>query len=1561
MKNLYTTHVPIERLKAFSAILMLIIVLSGAKVMAQPAVYTTQQAFAANIPYNIVNPNLRVDTADWTQGKILGTSTAPNDFEWVNAVANPAAGNVNIAGFPAGAGFVRYINRTVAYGGGVAGVNYAAPGDQAFLATRSLDFSGHTLYNAAADTFGFAMWRDNSGGALLGVLDYIEVYINTSPSTTGATLLSERISASNRVHRSTTQAPVTGTPGWNWYSYTVPNLASYVSPTGGSSNVYIIIVGTSAGGNNIYLDNFNLSRWPTNMQVVNSTLFYQENADVGKGSLSNLLLGVSVTTKGSVNPLRLDGATFSSNGSTNWLGDVTASYAYFTGGSSNFATAGGAVSMPSLGVAGPGVGTFNYGWWSAGCPAPLTPASMNLNPGSENYVWYAVDVNVAATAGNYIGADFQFATVRPGGTCTYYGNVGSSTNLIANPILPQTLGQARQIDQSYTIPTYTVGTSFLGYNQNDYVSAVNLIGDNGTQLNNYDHDAICGVCVPSALSPAHCIRLACHPPDYTQFKPLNLATYRNRIVQLTVGFGKRGLGPAYTLKSQPGEWPFNSNNIAVFIDWNKDGDFTDSYNGLGGPISENYGTKTMLNGDLNNYPILAWPANTTWTIDVPDKADVVTNVGGAGGPIFLGNVRMRVREVFAATNIDPVASIYTFGEVEDYTIQVLDACPAPATNVCKWIGNTNDWNAATNWCPAKPTINDMAYIPLVSAPFVYPTIKENTTATCRILKLMDNGAGAGAQLNIDATKNGLLLVSDDVIIGQSAPVAGSNANINVISNFQNTLTIPGKSSVPPLGLALLNQTPFRANAQAKTQIAYTPAELAGTFGWKQGDVIDQISIEVNNISGGAGPSTFQNFRIQAYLVSGAAITFPFPAPANTSISVSTVTGPYMGNIVLGWPKTIYTGAPLTLNMPQGVNGTQAGGNYFTFVLPNTLPSNTLIWDGASNLVLSFENWTSVGIAPVKSYVLYDEPNGAFNVLSVNYNTVPGAITGYNIDGAGHWTGGSNPFITATVSNNRPRLDFKWHRPYDKAVLVIGGDWINNNKGVKAPSVVPGSDGFRAGYSLVSFDPVTATRSTVNSPGLTGINFWNTAVQPASLGGALADIDQDITSLNDARTVFNQLEIKKATATAKAVRLNSNILSVFGANADSLALTTGELYLNRREFTLQNSNASYLARLAGGGWIRSEDNSGGAGVAGNVQSKFTWKISTGTTGNYVIPFKGAPANVFNFSYNKAIAGEDVGDLTVATYGTPIWNNTPYPVAPQPVMSMTTNPTPIIVDATPWTVDRFWYIKRTTATPLTGTINFEYDNAEGTVTANYVATEMKAQRYEVTGVTPGWHVPYPGQSDASVAGKSSVTHSAAYIDNTYNIWTVVHINGIQSPLPLSITNFSAKQIDKRVKLWWNVQSETNVTNYSIERTVDQSFYELITSKLPTGPSNSILNYEAWDNKPLRGTQFYRLASSNTDGSVKYYGPVSVNFGTAGLFEITNVVASDNASIKVDFNYDSSLPFTYMVTDMLGNVVAKGDSHNAASGENSIVIPINLAHGIYAISLINDEKTVSQKLVY
>lgn len=1548
-------------IKTLSALVMIIasMLMSIDKVSAQAATYI-QETFAGptpNLP-TLGMVNFKVDTFEWNQDRIVGPSGSPNNFVLVNASTLPIANNVNIAGFPVGANFVKC-------GNGVLG-NTA--GNSAFMATRALDFSGHTVYNALSDTLGFAIWRDNTAG-MVNVLDYIEVYISTTRDLSGAMLLKEYTTNQTKIYRSTTQTPLGGINGWNWAKFKIDttgvgaNALNFVGPNA-SSNAHIIVVAYSAGGNNMYLDNFNMPVWRTNMVVTSAVLFSQSILDVGKGSTNNEISCVRITTRGSANPVTLGSALFYFNG-TNFTQDVVGSRCWFTGGNSTLGTTGNALQMPAINTLGFGL---EYGC-TASCASCAT--TFTLNSGTENYLFVVYDISGTAVAGNAVGADFACISTK-NGTCSYFSGIGSiSAPISATPPSAQTFGNVRHIDVSYFIPTYSAGSSYQNYNQNDFVSAVELVGDNGSRIRNYFHDNTCNACLSGGTN---CYRVGCHTApynDYTIFAPTNIAGpgpagfpagFRDRFVQLTSGKGVRSGSPAYTLYAQAGSWPFNSNNIVVMVDWNKDGDFDDTYTTGGVSISENYGTRTMLNGDLASFPVASWAGINTWVINVPNStgetvtdagADPASDLSRNTSQLFLGNVRLRVREVFAANPIGYTTN-YTWGETEDYTIQVLPDCPSPSSDVCKWIGQDSDWNNPGNWCPSIPTLNKVAYIPVVSAPYVYPTILSGTNAEMRQLNISD-----GAQLKVDAPQGGSMKVLDDVNIGWNN--INSTASINVNSSFTPRITIPSKTSIPPAGLALATVTPFRSNKQGKTQIAYSRTELASVYGWKVGDVIDQIGLEVGSITIGPGISNWQNLRIRAFSMSSVK-TFVFGAPNGTKISVEAAdAGVLSSTTIYGLPyvSTPFAAAPVfTLNMPNATGGTELNGNYYTI---NLIPG-AFVWDG-NDLVLSIE-YSSItgGILPQFGYNLYTENSGAFRTLAISYNTVGSTITGWNIAGPYCYFNGSayvNTFptngITTTVSSIRPRLDFKIRRPYSIFPITVGGDWVNNNRNTTATyPLIGGSAGFVAGYSKVIFDP--AGRALVSSPGLVGTNATYYIGTPGI--GLLSNVDQDITSGSNASTVFNQLVINK-TGTG-VVKQSSGLATLVGAYADSLALTAGEFKLNRKEFTLTNSSPSYL--VSAGGWLRSEDNS--SAPLGVMQSKFSWNIGTGFSGAYTIPFKGASATLFNLVLTKTNIADNAGMVTFATYGTPN-NNTSFAIASpslsavDSVKSMTASIPSLGVNATPWTVDRFWYVKRTTNTPLAGNIRFEYDNTqEGTLQSVYASTEMKAQRYGTT----GWKAPFPGQSDGSSAPKAWVIHPLDSISDTYPFWVVVRINALQGPLPLQLLSFGAKAIDHSVKTWWSVQDENeSVAKYVVEKTTDVNniAFESFGYRNPIGPA-SYVQYELYDEKPEQGNNYYRLNTQSVSGENSYSNIVLVKFGTDGTFAINNVISNTNGDLTVNFVYDSKLTCNYLIIDVIGKVVASGKVSDVQMGNNVVQIPAYLSQGVYTITLTNSEKRVSQKFV-
>jgi hypothetical protein len=189
----------------------------------------------------------------------------------------------------------------------------------------------------------------------------------------------------------------------------------------------------------------------------------------------------------------------------------------------------------------------------------------------------------------------------------------------------------------------------------------------------------------------------------------------------------------------------------------------------------------------------------------------------------------------------------------------------------------------------------------------------------------------------------------------------------------------------------------------------------------------------------------------------------------------------------------------------------------------------------------------------------------------------------------------------------------------------------------------------------------------------------------------------------------------------------------------------------------------------------------------------------------------------------------------------------------------------------------------------------------------------------------------------------------------------VNNIQ-PLPVELLTFTAEPVGDVVRLNWSTASEINSKYFSVDRTVDMEefrFVDLVESK---GPSTLRLDYEAWDMDPVEGMQYYFLRQFDYNGEMTSYGPVGVNMRGASTFDIvTASVQPSTQGITVYFNYDTQLPYSYLLIDLQGRIVAREDNLRAAEGFNILEINAPLSKGVYQIVLQNTEKVVTRKLFY
>jgi len=942
---------------------------------------------------------------------VPGGAAAMLPFGWSGSILNGSdpnnfADRVTTGGSPtcathSGAGMMRYRSGLMA--------SPVTP-EQYFVASPRYDLTN----NPGTATISFWMYKDNMNT----VKDSVSLYMNDS----AVANLSR--GSMTKVMGPFSHDTTIGGVGWKQYTAVIP--AGY-----NNSSAFVIFVFTNkepvVGGANIFVDDFSIETYPKKMNIISSSLFYQETAGISVGSIDQLIVGIKVVTDGAADSLRIDSIVTNATGTTILTSIVPGSCKiWYTKGNSTFTATGN---------------QFGSGMNPTYFRDKFTQtAPYFFLENGENYFWVTISVSAAAPLSSFIDIDFNGI---------YYHDLPYST-LPDSSVLTtvSTLPGSRRIGITVCngiIPIMIWGGCwFPGNYPTDYINRVYLRGGNSVipsypYIDNNIND-VGPWWSPWFSGPAP---LTAHPPDYQLFSQTPSTLHPNITAVLAQGMSYAA--PAIVasnptgagLALQSGAWTSN-NYLAAWIDYNQDGDFLDG-TGI-------YSEKVAQSGPVGTFGWWTVPVNVPLVLTAPTP-----NVAGPSG-IQYGNTIMRVREVFGINNIQPCLSGYVFGEIEDYVVSIIPACPL---NVSLWLGYTDDWNTPANWCGGVPTINDVALIDEVNylggtqsgAPYD-PVIHSGTIATAKSIRL-----GTTDTLTINATTNSSLTIADSLAISYNTPAGGSGL-LKVISAFSDTAQLSNGN----LGF---NISPFKpTRKESRSQFLYTKSELISK-GMIAGDVIDQLIFYFNKTSGVS--HNFNGFTIKYATCDSMWAKWTAPptqlAP-NTSAYV-----------------TVYSANPLNINLPA------SGGT----VTLNMIPGK-FIWNGVSDIVLEicYDNAFLPSLA-TDDVLMQTQTTGSWQFLNINTSAASPSGCSLGLPAV-------SPAL-AIAYQYKPNITFHFKRPYIKYPInitgngaVTAGHWINYGAFSAGQSHVTFNNNMLnqriGGISQTTFNEVTIDKA--GGPGNNGV-------------------------------------------------------------------------------------------------------------------------------------------------------------------------------------------------------------------------------------------------------------------------------------------------------------------------------------------------------------------------------------------------------------------------------------------------------------------------------------------
>lgn len=200
--------------------------------------------------------------------------------------------------------------------------------------------------------------------------------------------------------------------------------------------------------------------------------------------------------------------------------------------------------------------------------------------------------------------------------------------------------------------------------------------------------------------------------------------------------------------------------------------------------------------------------------------------------------------------------------------------------------------------------------------------------------------------------------------------------------------------------------------------------------------------------------------------------------------------------------------------------------------------------------------------------------------------------------------------------------------------------------------------------------------------------------------------------------------------------------------------------------------------------------------------------------------------------------------------------------------------------------------------------------------------------------------------SIAGPGTYSVRVNFVDGC-TISDTIQIS-LRTPLPVTLTNFSAHVQDCQAYLNWNATGAVNFNRFIVERSTDGAKYNDIAA---VDYVKGTEEYTYRDKMPGNGKSFYRLRLLDNNGAYQYSQSVSVTADCAPVVEVS-LSPNPTSGLVVVKNLASGMN-TIVVTDAMGRII----NTIAVADQSSAVMDLGkYADGIYMVRIANEQGSVT-----
>jgi hypothetical protein len=170
-----------------------------------------------------------------------------------------------------------------------------------------------------------------------------------------------------------------------------------------------------------------------------------------------------------------------------------------------------------------------------------------------------------------------------------------------------------------------------------------------------------------------------------------------------------------------------------------------------------------------------------------------------------------------------------------------------------------------------------------------------------------------------------------------------------------------------------------------------------------------------------------------------------------------------------------------------------------------------------------------------------------------------------------------------------------------------------------------------------------------------------------------------------------------------------------------------------------------------------------------------------------------------------------------------------------------------------------------------------------------------------------------------------------------------------LPVEMLSLDAKAAEDLINVLWSTASEQDASHFVVERSGDGVAFEPIGQLSAAGNSQVINSYEFPDQRPLNGTNYYRLKTVDIDGTTGHTPVVMAEF-RRGSIPLQLYPNPANTSINASFVLATEGAVRWRILDMSGRLLQQA-TLAGTQGSNRVEVPLmQVEAGSYLFEVVD-----------